>query len=99
MPALVLVPSSDTSNGLSLSLVALTMFKAGKLAPVNVGFTGFEINARKLRPLLVCLRLEPPHETNTTLRKMETKRALNVLFNPGTPRTLQDRELDAKSGL
>jgi hypothetical protein len=75
------------------------MFNAGKLVPEKVGLSGFETNARKLRPLLVCLLLDPPQETNPAASRIKTKKELKVLFNPGTPGTLQDRELDAKCGL
>src|SRR5581483_3381378 len=98
MPALVVVPDKETLNGLKTSLVASAIFSPGKIDPLIVGFSGFEMNARNLSPLVVVLELEP-HELSPPISNMETKRALKVLFNPGTPRALQDRELDAKRGL
>lgn len=100
IPASATVPAREIKKGLEVSFVASTISNAGKIAPVEPKCTGFETNARNLRPLLLCDFVELlPQETSPAVRKMETKRALKVLFNPGTPRTLQDRELDAKSGL
>jgi len=96
MPALPTVPARETTNGLSRSLVASTMFRAGKPPPLGFRLTGFETNARKVKPLVVVAAFEPPHEIRPVLSTMETKRELKVLFNPGTPRALMDRELDAR---
>jgi hypothetical protein len=65
------------------------MFNPGLIEPVNEGITGLETKTRNLRPLVFCVEFElPPHETRHTTNKMETKRALKVLFNPGTPKNI-----------
>jgi hypothetical protein len=113
IPALAVVPERSTSNPLSRSRVASTMFRAGKIAPVTVGLNGFEINARKLRVLGAELVpggglpgpvvVEPygllPHETKPAPTRIDKKRALTVLFNSKLQEHCWDRNLDAKSGL
>src|ERR1700730_7492460 len=82
IPALPTVPESETTNGLSTSLVALTMLRAGKPPPLGFTLTGFETKARNVKPLVVVAAFEPPHETRPMLSTMRTRKELKVLFNP-----------------
>jgi hypothetical protein len=83
-----------------MSFFASIMSRPGKPPPVELGFTGLEMKARKVRPLLVWVLEfeEPPHEISPMQSTMKTKRELKDLFNPGTPRFIGLRELDATKG-
>src|ERR1700730_14439253 len=53
IPALPTVPERETEKGLSRSLVASTIFRAGEPLPLTFRLTGLETKARKVKPLLV----------------------------------------------
>jgi hypothetical protein len=77
------------------------MFSTGKLRPVPVGKSGFEINARNLRPVGLWVVLEEeelllPQEIVAILAAKSTKMPRRILFKPETPKSMKDRDLDAR---
>jgi hypothetical protein len=74
-----------------MSFWASIISSPGKPPPVELGLTGLEMNARKVRPLWVeVLAEDPPQEISPMQSTIKTKRELKDLFNPGTPRSLVD---------
>jgi hypothetical protein len=78
------------------------MFTAGKCEPTPVGKSGFVTKTRNLSllgPLLVAAveELELPHETMATLAATSAKMLTKILFKPGTPKSMRDRDLDARN--
>ena len=76
------------------------MFNTGRFVPVPVGNRGFEMKTRKGRPLGLCVVLEDlplyPQEIMLTLAAKSTKMLTKILFKPGTPKSMKDRDLDAR---
>jgi hypothetical protein len=78
------------------------MFRTGAFSPVPpipVGNRGFDIKTLKVRPLGLCVVLEeplPPQEIMVTLAATSTKMLIKILFKPGTPKSVKDRDLDAR---
>jgi hypothetical protein len=96
----VLLPSRETKNDVeSASLEASTMFSTGTFAP-PVPKSGFETKTRNLMPLGLCVVvLEeplPPQEIMPTLAVKSTKMLTKILFKPGTPKGMKNRDLDAR---
>jgi hypothetical protein len=81
---------------------AFTIFSTGRFvltAPVPVGKSAFEMKTRKVRPLglwVVVEELLLPHETIVTPTAMSTRMLIKILFKPGTPKSMRDRDLDAR---
>lgn len=67
---------------------------------VPTGSRAFVTNARKLKPLKVCvllvLELLLPHEMIATLATMSAAKPITVLFKPATPNRLRDKDFDAR---
>jgi len=102
-PGCALAPVNATTDVESMSCSASTIFSTGKLVPVApapVGNNGFEIKTRNVRPLGLCAVLDefplPPQEIMVTLAAMSTNRLSKSLFKPGTPKSVKDRDLDAR---
>jgi hypothetical protein len=74
------------------------MFRTG-VGPRLEGCKGFETKARKLSRLLLCWLLLGllylPQDTRI-VATMRTTRVIALLFKPGTPQNMRDRDLDAK---
>jgi hypothetical protein len=74
------------------------MFSTGRFVPVPVGNRGFEMKTRNLKPLGLCVVLEGlllPQEI-VTPAAMSAKILAKILFKPGTPKSMKDRDLDAR---
>lgn len=101
-PGCALSPVNATSDVESMSCNASTMFRTGKLAPVtpvDPGYSGLEMKTRNVRPLglwLVVDELPPPQEIMVTLTATSTDMLRKSLFKPGTPKSVKDRDLDAR---
>ena len=102
-PGCELSPDNDTSDVESMSCKASTMFNTGTLVPVApppVGNSGLEIKTRNVRPLGLCVVLDEfpllPQEIMVTLTAMSTNMLRKSLFKPGTPKSVKDRDLDAR---
>src|ERR1022692_1017400 len=98
-PGCVLLPCTLTTDGESTSCEASTMFRTGAVPPLT-GSRGFETKARNLRPLTLWVLLgapELPQEIVVTLPAKSTTMLIRVLFKPGTPKSMRDRDLDARN--
>jgi len=74
------------------------MFSTGVLT-VPLGKSGFEMNTRNWRPLglfVVLGRLLLPQEIMVTLAVTSTRMLAKILFKLGTPKSMRDRDLDAR---
>src|SRR5208337_1734204 len=74
------------------------MFSTGKL-PLPLGNSALETKARNLSLLARVLVLgapELPQETTVRLAAASTKTPTKILFKPGTPKSMRDRDLDAR---
>lgn len=87
---------------------ASTMFSTGlKEPPTPDGFSGLETKARDASPLGRPLPVPVPtpleelllQEINATLAKTRTTRQKKQFFKPGTPKSMKDNDLDAKTGI
>src|SRR5579871_939965 len=92
-------------DGDSTSVNAFTIFSTGALNP-PLGNRALETNARYFNPLALWAVLDEledplplPQETMPTPRAMSINRPIAVFFNPGTPRNMRDRKLDARNGI
>jgi len=80
------------------------MFSTGELVPVtpvDPGYNGLEMKTRNVSPLGLWVVLEeelppPPQEIMVTLTAMSTNMLRKSLFKPGTPKSVKDRDLDAR---
>ncbi len=80
------------------------MFSTGEFTtvpPAPCGNKGFEMKTRNLMPLglwvVVLLdELLPPQEIMLTLTATSTRMLLKILFKPGTPKGMKDKDLDAR---
>src|ERR1700689_4854034 len=85
------------------------MFRTGKNGPpppvpVPLGKSGFEIKTRNLSPLglvEIVLAVVPegllfPQEIKVTQTAASAKMPIKILFKPGTPKSVKDRDLDAR---
>jgi len=103
-PGWTLSPAKDTIDVESMSCNPSTMFRTGELVPVTPvapGYSGLEMKTRNVRPLglwVVVLEEEPPlpQEIMVTLTAMSTNMLRKSLFKPGTPKSVKDRDLDAR---
>jgi hypothetical protein len=98
-PGCTLLPTKVTTEVESTSCEASTMFSTGAFVPVPLGKSGFETNTRNLRPLglfVVVEELLLPQEIMVTLAATSTKMLTKILFKPGTPKSMRDRDLDAR---
>ena len=85
-------------EGEMTSCNALTMLMTGAL-PIPLGNKGLETNARNLSPLTLCWLLAElllPQHTKATLNTMSTAKLTKVFLKPGTPKSLRDKDLDAR---
>ena len=86
---------------------ASTMLRTGLNEPVPDGLSGFETKARDESPLGRPLPVPVPtpleelllQEINATLAKTRTTRQKKQFFKPGTPKSMKDNDLDAKTGI
>ena len=97
-PGRTLKPSKLMKELESLSLDASTIFRTGELRPPP-GRRALETKARNLSPLMVCLLELLPQETTATLAAMRTATLVKAFFKPGTPKSMKDRDLDARNGI
>jgi hypothetical protein len=81
------------------------MFRTGELVPVTPvepGYSGLEMKTRNASPLGLWVVLEDeeepllPQEILVTLTAMSTNMLRKSLFKPGTPKSVKDRDLDAR---
>jgi hypothetical protein len=82
------------------------MFRTGELVPVTPvepGYSGLEMKTRNASPLGLWVVLEDeeepllPQEILVTLTAMSTNMLRKSLFKPGTPKSVKDRDLDARN--
>src|SRR5579872_3366564 len=99
-PGCGLSPATETTERESTSRKASTMFNTGRFVPVPVGNRGLETKTRNLRPLGLCVLAEEfllePQEIMLTLATTSTKMLTKILFKRGTPKSMKDRDLDAR---
>src|ERR1700674_204955 len=97
-PGCALLPAKEMRDGDSTSFEASTMFSTGEF-PAPLGKSGFETKTRNLRPLTACVVLEEllfPQEIIVTLAVTSANIVIKVLLKLGTPKSVKDRDLDAR---
>jgi hypothetical protein len=88
----------------SWSFEASTMLNTGEIVSVPLAplaLSGFEMKARNLMPLGLCVvvveELLLPQEIMVILTVTSTKMLAKILFKPGTPKSMKDKDLDARN--
>jgi hypothetical protein len=103
-----MVPVTLTTEVDRTSSCALTIFKTGKNGPappvpVPAGKSGFEIKTRKVSPLGllemvlgIAVGFFFPQEIRAVQTIMSATMLTEIRFKPGTPKSMKDRDLDAR---
>jgi hypothetical protein len=87
----------------SWSFEAFTMLNTGEIVSVPLAplaLSAFEMKARNLMPLGLCVvavELLLPQEIMVILTVTSTKMLAKILFKPGTPKSMKDKDLDARN--
>jgi hypothetical protein len=96
IPGNVLEPDKLTLKKGPVSAWASMISSTGITPPVVLTCSGFETNARNVYPLPVFFAELLPQDTRSTLPTTSTAIPHKAFFKPGTPKSMKDRDLDAK---